>query len=131
MILLNDLNLQIDSLDRRNMLHSLVPVVWFDNMEWDQFSKDALYYNDTYYNFGVGPYATDVSAKDSCVVGGNLGACMLQYFENENGDGSRQGAIASFFCLHRWGVRFVCFAAFVLLVASVAVVVVLVRKKKM
>ncbi|ADL26439.1 hypothetical protein FSU_3166 [Fibrobacter succinogenes subsp. succinogenes S85] len=131
MILLNDLNLQIDSLDRRNMLHSLVPVVWFDNMEWGQFSKDALYYNDTYYNFGVGPYATDVSAKDSCVVGGNLGACMLQYFENENGDGSRQGAIASFFCLHRWGVRFVCFAAFVLLVASVAVVVVLVRKKKM
>ena len=131
MILLNDLNLQIDSLDRRNMLHSLVPVVWFDNMEWDQFSKDALYYNDTYYNFGVGPYATDVSAKDSCVVGGNLGACMLQYFENENGDGSRQGGIASFFCLHRWGVRFVCFAAFVLLVASVAVVVVLVRKKKM
>lgn len=131
MILLNDLNLQIDSLDRRNMLHSLVPVVWFDNMEWDQFSKDALYYNDTYYNFGVGPYATDVSAKDSCFVGGNLGACMLQYFKNENGDGSRQGAIASFFCLHRWGVRFVCFAAFVLLVASVAVVVVLVRKKKM
>lgn len=131
LILLNDLNLQIDSLDRRNMLHSLVPVVWFDNIEWNQFSKDALYYNDTYYNFGVGPYATDVSAKDSCVVGGNLGACMLQYFENENGDGLRQGAIASFFCKHRWGVRFVCFAAFVLLVASVAVVVVLVRKKKM
>ena len=131
MILLNDLNLQIDSLDRRNMLHSLVPVVWFDNIEWNQFSKDALYFNDSYYNFGVGPYATDVSAKDSCVVGGNLGACMLQYFENENGDGLRQGAIASFFCMHRWGVRFVCFAAFVLLVASVAVVVVLVRKKKM
>lgn len=131
LILLNELNLQIDSLDRRNMLHSLVPVVWFDNIEWNQFSKDALYFNDSYYNFGVGPYATDVSAKDSCVVGGNLGACMLQYFENENGDGSRQGAIASFFCLHRWGVRFVCFAAFVLLVASVAVVVVLVRKKKM
>lgn len=131
LILLNDLNLQIDSLDRRNMLHSLVPVVWFDNIEWNQYSKDALYFNDSYYNFGVGPYATDVSAKDSCVVGGNLGACMLQYFENENGDGLRQGAIASFFCMHRWGVRFVCFAAFVLLVASVAVVVVLVRKKKM
>lgn len=131
LILLNDLNLQIDSLDRRNMLHSLVPVVWFDNIEWNQFSKDALYFNDSYYNFGVGPYATDVSAKDSCVVGGNIGACMLQYFENENGDGLRQGAIASFFCMHRWGVRFVCFAAFVLLVASVAVVVVLVRKKKM
>ena len=131
LILLNDLNLQIDSLDRRNMLHSLVPVVWFDNIEWNQYSKDALYFNDSYYNFGVGPYATDVSAKDSCVVGGNLGACMLQYFENENGDGLRQGAIASFFCMHRWGVRFVCFAAFVLLVTSVAVVVVLVRKKKM
>lgn len=130
-ILLNDLNLQLDGLDRRNMLNSLVPVVWFDNVGWDKFSNDALYYNDSYYNFGVGPYATDISAKDSCVVGGNLGACMLKYFENENGDGSRQGKIASFVCMHRWGIRFVCFVACVLLVASVAIVVVVVRKKKM
>jgi len=130
-ILLNDMNLQLDGLDRRNMLHSLVPVVWFDNVGWDKFSNDALYYHDTYYNFGVGPYATDISAKDSCVVGGNLGACMLKYFENENGDGSRQGTITSFVCMHRWGIRFVCFVACVLLVASVAIVVVMVRKKKM
>ncbi len=130
-ILLNDMSLQLDGLDRRNVLNSLVPVVWFDNVGWDKFSNDALYYNDSYYNFGVGPYATDISAKDSCVVGGNLGACMLKYFENENGDGSRQGEIASFVCMHRWGIRFVCFVACVLLVASVAIVVVVVRKKKM
>ncbi|SMG17442.1 hypothetical protein [Fibrobacter sp. UWB13] len=130
-ILLNDMSLQLDGLDRRNVLNSLVPVVWFDNVGWDKFSNDALYYNDSYYNFGVGPYATDISAKDSCVVGGNLGACMLKYFENENGDGSRQGKIASFVCMHRWGIRFVCFVACVLLVASVAIVVVMVRKKKM
>ena len=130
-ILLNDMSLQLDGLDRRNVLNSLVPVVWFDNVGWDKFSNDALYYNDSYYNFGVGPYATDISAKDSCVVGGNLGACMLKYFENENGDGSRQGKIASFVCMHRWGIRFVCFVACVLLVASVAIVVVVVRKKKM
>jgi hypothetical protein len=130
-ILLNDMSLQLDGLDRRNVLNSLVPVVWFDNVGWDKFGNDALYYNDSYYNFGVGPYATDISAKDSCVVGGNLGACMLKYFENENGDGSRQGKIASFVCMHRWGIRFVCFVACVLLVASVAIVVVVVRKKKM
>lgn len=130
-ILLNDMSLQLDGLDRRNVLNSLVPVVWFDNVGWDKFGNDALYYNDSYYNFGVGPYATDISAKDSCVVGGNLGACMLKYFENENGDGSRQGKIASFVCMHRWEIRFVCFVACVLLVASVAIVVVVVRKKKM
>ena len=113
-ILLNDLNLQIDSLDRRNMLHSLVPVVWFDNIGWSQFGKDALYYNDTYYNLGVGPYATDLNAEETCATSGNLGACMLKHFENEDGDGLRQGAVASFFCTHRWVFRFLNIITFLI-----------------
>ena len=113
-ILLNDLNLQIDSLDRRNMLHSLVPVVWFDNIGWSQFGKDALYYNDTYYNLGVGPYATDLNAEENCATSGNLGACMLKHFENEDGDGLRQGAVASFFCTHRWVFRFLNIITFLI-----------------
>ncbi|SOD13929.1 hypothetical protein SAMN06298224_1572 [Fibrobacter sp. UWB16] len=113
-ILLNDLNLQLDSLDRRNMLHSLVPVVWFDNVGWSQFSKDALYYNDTYYNLGVGPYATALDAEENCAVSGNLGDCMLKHFENEEGDGLRQGAVASFFCTHRWVFRFLNIITFLI-----------------
>ncbi|SHK61265.1 hypothetical protein [Fibrobacter sp. UWB12] len=116
-ILLNDLNLQLDSLNRRNMLHSLVPVVWFDNVGWSQFSKDALYYNDTYYNLGVGPYATDLNAEETCATSGNLGACMLKHFENEDGDGLRQGAIASFFCTHRWVFRFLNIITFLIAIA--------------
>ena len=113
-ILLNDLNLQLDSLDRRNMLHSLVPVVWFDNVGWSQFSKDALYYNDTYYNLGIGPYATALDAEENCATSGNLGDCMLKHFENEDGDGLRQGAIASFFCTHRWVFRFLNIITFLI-----------------
>ena len=113
-ILLNDLNLQLDSLDRRNMLHSLVPLVWFDNVGWNQFSKDALYYNDTYYNLGIGPYATALDAEESCAASGNLGACMLKHFENEDGDGLRQGAVTSFFCTHRWVFRFLNIITFLI-----------------
>lgn len=113
-ILLNDLNLQLDSLDRRNMLHSLVPVVWFDNVGWSQFSKDALYYNDTYYNLGIGPYATALDAEENCAASGNLGACMLKHFENEDGDGLRQGAVTSFFCTHRWVFRFLNIITFLI-----------------
>ena len=113
-ILLNDLNLQLDSLDRRNMLHSLVPVVWFDNVGWSQFSKDALYYNDTYYNLGIGPYATAIDAEEACATSGNLGACMLKHFENEDGDGLRQGAVISFFCTHRWVFRFLNIVTFLI-----------------
>ncbi len=113
-ILLNDLNLQVDSIDRRNMLHSLVPVVWFDNVGWSQFSKDALYYNDTYYNLGIGPYSTDLNAEESCAASGNLGACLLKHFENEEGDGLRQGAVASFFCTHRWVFRFLNIITFLI-----------------
>ena len=113
-ILLNDLNLQVDSIDRRNMLHSLVPVVWFDNVGWSQFGKDALYYNDTYYNLGIGPYSTDLNAEESCAASGNLGACLLKHFENEEGDGLRQGAVASFFCTHRWVFRFLNIITFLI-----------------
>ena len=113
-ILLNDLNLQVDSIDRRNMLHSLVPVVWFDNVGWSQFSKDALYYNDTYYNLGIGPYSTDLNAEESCAASGNLGACLLKHFENEEGDGLHQGAVASFFCTHRWVFRFLNIITFLI-----------------
>ena len=113
-VLLNDLNLQLDSLDRRNMLHSLVPLVWFDNVGWSQFSKDALYYNDTYYNLGIGPYATAIDAEEACAASGNLGACMLKHFENEEGDGLRQGAVVSFFCTHRWVFRFLNIITFLI-----------------
>lgn len=107
-VLLNDLDLQLEGMARRNMLHALVPFAWLDSVEWKQFAVDALYYNDTYYNIGLAPYVTPLSALalDTCDESGNLGKCMLKYFENEEGDGLRQGSFSSFVCRYRWMFRF-------------------------
>ena len=113
-LLLSDLNQQLNGVKRRNVLHSLVPVIWFDNLQWKQLRNDALYYNDTYYGLGIAPYATNVQANDYCNISGNLGACMLQNFENEDGSYLRQGAFSAFICTPRWAFRFINFITFLI-----------------
>ena len=113
-LVLNDLNQQLNGADRRKVLHSLVPVIWFDNQQWGQLREDALYYNDTYYSLGIAPYATDLLASDSCRLKGNLGMCMIQNFENEDGTNMRQGAFSAFVCTHRWAFRFINFITFLI-----------------
>ena len=113
-LVLNDLNQQLNGADRRKVLHSLVPVIWFDNQQWGQLREDALYYNDTYYSLGIAPYATDLLASDSCRLSGNLGMCMIQNFENEDGTNMRQGAFSAFICTHRWAFRFINFITFLI-----------------
>ena len=105
-LILNDLNMQLDGYDRRNMLHSLVPVVMFDSTEWTSFNNDILYYNDSYYNLALAPFVSNLDSRDVCDASGNLGTCTLQYFVNEKGKGIRQGGFSAFICMHRWVFRF-------------------------
>ncbi len=120
-LVLSDLDQQLNGVNRRNVLHSIVPVLWFDNKQWNQLRDDAMYYNDTYYSLGIAPYATDVNSNDSCRQKGNLGMCMIQYFENDDGDNQRQGMFSAFVCKHRWLFRFInFFTFFVAIVALIA-----------
>lgn len=119
-LVLNDLNQQLSGIDRRNVLHSVVPVIWFDNKQWIQLKEDAMYYNDSYYSLGLAPYVTDLESNDSCRVSGNLGMCMIQYFESVDGNNARQGGFTAFICTHRWGFRFINIITF--LVAIIVLV---------
>ena len=110
-LVVSQLNQQLNGVDRRNVLHSVVPILWFDNKQWSQLREDAMYYNDTYYALGIAPYATDLHASDSCRVSGNLGMCFMQYFEVENGSSERQSAFSAFVCTHRWLFRLLNFIA--------------------
>lgn len=113
-LLLNDLNQQLNGADRRNVLHSLVPVLWFDNKQWTQLREDAMYYNDSYYALGIAPYASAIEGNDSCRVMGNIGMCLIQYFEVEKSENVRQGSVAAFVCTHRWAFHFVNFIFFLM-----------------
>lgn len=118
-LVVSQLNQELNGVDRRNVLHSVVPILWIDNKQWNQLREDAMYYNDTYYALGIAPYATDLHANDSCRVSGNLGKCFMQYFEVENGSSERQSAFSAFVCTHRWLFRLLNFIALVIAVGLI------------
>ena len=113
---LNDLDQQVDGKNRRDVIHSVVPMVWFDNKQWYQLQNDEPFYNDTYFGFAVGPYATDVKAKDACFAPGNLGTCIVQFFGIGKNRYERQGRIAAFACKHRWIFRLLNLLSFLIAV---------------
>ena len=116
---LNDLDQQLNDKERHNVLHSVVPVLWFDFKQWNQLNNDALYYNDTYFGFGIAPYVTDEKAKNACLDMGNLGMCMIEHLENEDGKNERQGSIGAFVCTHRWVFRLFNILAFLIAVGLI------------
>lgn len=118
-LVVSQLNQELNGVDRRNVLHSVVPILWIDNKQWNLLREDAMYYNDTYYALGIAPYATDLHANDSCRVSGNLGKCFMQYFEVENGSSERQSAFSAFVCTHRWLFRLLNFIALVIAVGLI------------
>ena len=113
---LNDLDQQVEGKNRRDVIHSVVPMVWFDNKQWYQLQNDEPFYNDTYFGFAVGPYATDVKAKDACFAPGNLGTCIVQFFGIGKNRYERQGSIAAFACKHRWIFRLLILLSFLIAV---------------
>ena len=117
---LNDLDQQVDGKNRRDVIHSVVPMVWFDNKQWYQLQNDEPFYNDTYFGFAVGPYATDVKAKDVCFAPGNLGTCIVQFFGIGKNRYERQGSIAAFACKHRWIFRLLNLLSFLIAVGVLA-----------
>ena len=117
---LNDLDQQVEGKNRRDVIHSVVPMVWFDNKQWYQLQNDEPFYNDTYFGFAVGPYATDVKAKDACFAPGNLGTCIVQFFGIGKNRYERQGSIAAFACKHRWIFRLLNLLSFLIAVGVLA-----------
>ena len=113
---LNDLDQQVEGKNRRDVIHSVVPMVWFDNKQWYQLQNDEPFYNDTYFGFAVGPYATDVKAKDACFAPGNLGTCIVQFLGIGKNRYERQGSIAAFACKHRWIFRLLNLLSFLIAV---------------
>lgn len=106
--ILSDLSLQLKGEDRHIVLKALAPVIWFDNRQWEQLSDDATYYNDSYNNLGIAPYATDIDAAKICGNKGNIGVCLNEYFKKDSKDITFSSQIRSafpFFCTHRWAFR--------------------------
>lgn len=102
LLIYHDLNQQLKGDNRTKVLHAVVPMLWLDYRQWDQLEDDASFYNDAYYSLGVAPYGIP---NDTAFLEQTLANTLLQKFEKEDGSHERQGAIAAFFCTHRWAFR--------------------------
>lgn len=102
LLIYHDLNQQLIGEARTHVLHALVPMLWLDYSQWDQLEDDASFYNDAYYSLGIAPYGLP---NDTAFLEETLTNTLLQHFEKVNGSHERQGAIAAFFCTHRWFFR--------------------------
>ena len=102
LLIYHDLNQQLIGEARTHVLHALVPMLWLDYSQWDQLEDDASFYNDAYYSLGIAPYGL---LNDTAFLEETLTNTLLQHFEKVNGSHERQGAIAAFFCTHRWFFR--------------------------
>lgn len=102
LLIYHDLNQQLKGEVRTQVLHALVPMLWLDYSQWDQLEDDASFYNDAYYSLGIAPYGLP---NDTAFLEETLSNTLLQHFEKGDGSHKRQGAIAAFFCTHRWFFR--------------------------
>lgn len=93
---------------RAEFLRSVIPVMQFDNHNWQQFEDDVVYASD---NFGgIGLWAPDfdniaissANLNESCYRGKQIALCILRNFRDSNQVGKLPSAIARFACVNRW-----------------------------
>lgn len=94
--------------DRADFLRSILPVIHFDDRNWQQLEDDIVYARD---NFGgMGFWAPDfdnlalpvTDASQSCLKSQQIFVCLLKNYRDQNLHDGLPGAIEVFACVHRW-----------------------------
>jgi hypothetical protein len=94
--------------ERADFLRSIVPVVHFDDNNWQQLEDDIVYARD---NFGgMGFWAPDFDnlakpvkdASQSCLQSQLIFVCLLKNYRDASVHESLPGPIEVFACIHRW-----------------------------
>lgn len=94
--------------DRADFLRSILPILHFDDHNWQQLDDDIVYSRD---NFGgVGFWAPDFenlaqtvkTDNLSCLDSRQFAVCLLKNYRDESVADSLPGPIEKFACVHRW-----------------------------
>jgi len=115
---------------RLQFLRSIIPVLQFDNRNWQQLEDDIIYTRDSFG--GVGLWApnfdniatpvTDLS--QSCAQSQQIAVCLLKNFREPEQAERIPSAIEKFTCVYRW---FLQLAFNVFVVAAIVIIVLFVR----
>ncbi|MRW89708.1 hypothetical protein GJ699_06910 [Duganella sp. FT80W] len=97
--------------DRADFLRSLLPVLHFDNRNWQQLEDDIVYARDSFG--GVGLWAPDFDnlaqpVQDpslSCLQSKQLNICLARNYSDPTEEIKLPGPLESFACVQRWTLR--------------------------
>lgn len=97
--------------ERADFLRSMVPVLQFDNRNWQQLEDDIVYSRESFG--GVGLWAPDFDnlAKPvtdpslSCLKAMQLTACLQRDYLQPGSEVEQPSAIEAFACVERWTLR--------------------------
>lgn len=99
--------------ERADFLRSILPILHFDDRNWQQLDDDIVYARD---NFGgVGFWAPDfdnlalpvTDANQSCLQSQQIFVCLLKNYRDESVHDSLPGPIEVFACVNRWVLHWV------------------------
>lgn len=105
-------------IDRADFLRRVVPVLQFDNRNWQQLDDDIVYFKDNFAGIGFWPLPLANLAKpvpnlslpimdpaNSCVNAELVALCLLQRYQVEGAKATQTSDIQKRVCEHRWALR--------------------------
>ena len=116
--------------ERADFLRSMLPVLHFDNRNWQQLEDDIVYARDSFGGLGLWAPDFDNLAKPvtdptlSCLKSAELAVCLSRDYREADEEVDLPNALEAFACVERWWLRL---ALFVLLIIIVTVVVLFFR----
>jgi hypothetical protein len=99
--------------DRADFLRSILPVLHFDNRNWQQLQDDIVYARDTFGGLGLWAPDFDNLAKPvedtslSCLKSASLTTCLSRNYMDPGEDIQLPSALEAFACVQRWLLRLV------------------------
>lgn len=105
-------------IDRADFLRRVVPVLQFDNRNWQQLDDDIVYFKDNFAGIGFWPLPLANLAKpvpnlplpildpaNSCANAELVALCLLQRYQYEEAKSTHTSDIQKQVCEHRWALR--------------------------
>ncbi len=111
---------------RAEFLRSVIPVMQFDNHNWQQLEDDVVYASDNFGGMGLWAPDFDNIAKpttnmaEPCYRGQQIALCILRNFRESNQVEKLPSAIARFACVNRWYLQ-LALTGFLLIAITLAV----------
>ena len=104
----DNLSMYLKGDERHIVLKAIIPVIWFDDRQWEQLGDDAAFFNDSYFGLAVAPFATNEGAAEICGPSGGIGMCLTKFYKKDDKDitfSSQARSALPFFCMYRWAFR--------------------------